>query len=117
MGIGLLPPNSDTGFQPYCPNEIQAILIPRLEQWLRNEKITHILWSSSQNEAIMLEFYRQTCYLPISYDATIKKSIGVFRNLFLTETPPREIQPKLVESRKFFLQKLSLVFATDTPPN
>eukprot|EP01104_Vermistella_antarctica_P013529 TRINITY_DN4112_c0_g1_i3.p1 TRINITY_DN4112_c0_g1~~TRINITY_DN4112_c0_g1_i3.p1 ORF type:complete len:1259 (-),score=365.16 TRINITY_DN4112_c0_g1_i3:66-3842(-) len=114
--IGLLTSQeSKKGFHPHAPHQVQTVIISRLGTWMRNDHIVKILWTSEQNVDIMLEIYRQSCYLPIRCDNTIKKSIAVYRNLFLSETPAVEIKPRIVEYRKFFLQKLSVVFATESP--
>lgn len=112
--LGLL--DDDTGFRPHCPCQIQSVLIPRLEIWMKNPEIAKLLWSNEENTKIMLEFYRQSCFLPISCDATIKKSFAIYRNLFM-ENPIPEVKEKLVEYRKFFLQKLAIIFTTETPQN
>eukprot|EP01102_Stenamoeba_stenopodia_P015219 TRINITY_DN516_c0_g1_i1.p1 TRINITY_DN516_c0_g1~~TRINITY_DN516_c0_g1_i1.p1 ORF type:complete len:1485 (+),score=330.88 TRINITY_DN516_c0_g1_i1:382-4836(+) len=111
--LGLL--DDDTGFRPYCPWQIQSVLIPRLELWMKNPEIVKLLWSNEENTKIMLEIYRQSCFLPISCDATIRKSFGIFRSLFM-DNPIPEVKEKLTEYRKFFLQKLSIIFTTETPP-
>jgi hypothetical protein len=71
-----------TGFKPYCPPQLQNAIISKLDGWLRDDSILHVLWSKNANVQIMLEIYRQCCRLSITYDDTIKQGIHVFKELF-----------------------------------
>lgn len=70
----------ETGFKPTCPHEIQTVLIDRLAVWGDKNNIFTIMWDSNSNAPIMLEMNRQTCLLPLTYTASVKKSIQIFRS-------------------------------------
>jgi hypothetical protein len=67
---------------PICPYQIQAVIISRLDQWMKNDAVVKYLWSNEQNVQLILEFFRQSCRLPISYAPSIKLSISLFKQLF-----------------------------------
>jgi len=103
--------DDDFGFPACCPHPIQRVNISRLAQWMNNEQISSILWSSEENIQLMLEMFSQSCKLPIAYADTIKEAINLFQNLFLgaAKLPP-EIEARHVEFRQFFFQQLPNIF-------
>eukprot|EP01094_Clydonella_sp_ATCC50884_P008894 TRINITY_DN1843_c1_g1_i2.p1 TRINITY_DN1843_c1_g1~~TRINITY_DN1843_c1_g1_i2.p1 ORF type:complete len:1500 (-),score=588.09 TRINITY_DN1843_c1_g1_i2:141-4463(-) len=112
--IGLLK-DDNTGFKPYCPHQLQAVLISKLKVWMKNDQIVSVLWSKEDNVQIMLEIYRQSCRLSIQCDETIKEGIDVFKSLFWSSSVHADIKERIIEYRKFFMQQLKTVFTSSTP--
>jgi len=106
--------NHTDGFKPCCPFQIQAVIIARVESWFKNERIIEVLFNDPQNSQIMLEVYKQSCQLPISSDASIKKSISAFRALFFADTLNPVLVSRKTEFQQIFLKRLSVVFFTDS---
>mmetsp|Transcript_23491 Transcript_23491/g.58803 ORF Transcript_23491/g.58803 Transcript_23491/m.58803 type:complete len:1527 (-) Transcript_23491:30-4610(-) len=102
------------GFRPYAPALIQEVFIPHLDRWMRNPDLSKVLWGDADNRALLLEIYCQSCHLEVQFDKTIKKSIILFRMVFV-ESPPQEITDSVTEYRQLFLQKLPTIFSAKTP--
>jgi RALGAPB N-terminal domain len=102
------------GFRPHAPAVIQEVFLPHLDRWMRNPDLSKTLWGDAENKQLLLEIYCQSCHLPVSFEKTIKKSITLFRMVFV-ESPPKEIADSVIEYRQLFLQKLPTIFSAETP--
>lgn len=63
-----------------CPPEIQAVLIEKTQTWGDRPNIFQEIWDPNCNGPLMLEIHRQSCLIPLSFFATIKKSTQLFRS-------------------------------------
>lgn len=91
--LGSLPPGeSDMGFGPICPHPIQQVLIEKIDSWKDNATICETLFSD-RFYPFSLEIFNQSCRLPITYLAIIKKSLEVFKYFLVVRFAPSPIPP------------------------
>ena len=103
--------NGSVGFLSHCPYTIQAALTPRLEQWLKKESTATYLFSMEENIQLLLEIFRQSCRMPISYESTITSTISIFQQLFFGPKLIPETERRAIDFRQFFFHQVVTVFS------
>ena len=99
---------------PHCPHDIMDVIVTSLAEWLANESISHVIWTNEENHKLLFEIYLQSLRLPVAHHKTTKKSIQTFRRVWLDTPSPPELSPEqLTDHRKFFLNRLSIIFQTE----
>jgi len=68
----------DYGFSAFCPIQLQQTLIDKLDSWKDNATICETFWADRTTPFVM-EMFRQSCQLPITFGPTLKKSLELFK--------------------------------------
>lgn len=115
--LGSLPPgDSDMGFPPFCPHPLQQVIIDKLDVWKDNATICEMFFSD-KFYPFTLEVFNQSCRLPITYLATVKRSLDVFKYFLLLKRRSNIVRDHLVQSFwRAFIQSMALVFTIDSTP-
>lgn len=108
--LRLMDKYDDTGFKNLCPPEIQAVIIDKLITWSDRPQIFGIIWDSNSNGPIMLEINRQSCLIPLSFAATIKKSMQLYRSWLMNSQKNKIFAEQVQQYWRQFIKNLSLVF-------
>ena len=97
---------------PKCPEEVQAVLISRLQSIVKKKNLEEVLWGSDENKTLLLEIYKQSISLHVNQDETIKKSIAVFKHCYI-ESPSKQLtEAELLEYRSVFIRDLVAILTS-----
>eukprot|EP01122_Echinamoeba_exundans_P009931 TRINITY_DN357_c1_g1_i3.p1 TRINITY_DN357_c1_g1~~TRINITY_DN357_c1_g1_i3.p1 ORF type:complete len:2409 (-),score=504.45 TRINITY_DN357_c1_g1_i3:56-7282(-) len=115
--LGSLPPGeADMGFAPFCPHPIQQVLIDKIESWKDNATICEMFFSD-KFYPFSMEIFNQSCRLPITYLATIKKSLELFKYFLITKRRSNIVRDHLAQAFwRAYIQSMALVFTIDSTP-
>ena len=92
---------------PECPDEIQAAFIKCLQQLTPQQHLLDIIFKGEENKKLMLEVFKQSIGLNISFDETIRETLQFFKFCYLSNPSEQLSTSELVESRKAFISGLA----------
>mmetsp|Transcript_43818 Transcript_43818/g.61588 ORF Transcript_43818/g.61588 Transcript_43818/m.61588 type:complete len:1380 (+) Transcript_43818:2-4141(+) len=99
---------------PKCPEEVQAVLLQRLNSLVRKKSLSEVLWNAEENKMLLLEILRQSMSLHVNFDVSIKCSIGVFYYSYM-EVPPACIPAdELLKYRTVYVKELASILTPKT---